>query len=287
MMAPVTLLIVGLGYCGRAIGAAVLAAGGTVRGTSRRPIPAGEAADIETLAFEDAAPALAQATHLLITAPPDAAGDPVLHRHGAAIGAAPKLRWIGYLSTTGVYGDRAGGWVDEETPPAPRAGRSERRLAAELAWARFADRRAVDLFRIAGIYGPGRAPFAALRDGTARSIDKPGHVFSRIHRDDITAAVCAAMVQAPPAGVRVFNLADDEPAEAATVTEAAATLLGLPPPPRVPYDEAVGAMSEMARSFWTESRRVRSARTQTTLGLRWRYPSYREGLAAILRAGEV
>jgi nucleoside-diphosphate-sugar epimerase len=241
---------------------------------------------IDTLFFYNATPALAQTTHLLVTAPPDAAGDPVLRRHGAAIGAAPRLRWIGYLSTTGVYGDRAGGWVDEQSPPAPRAGRSERRRAAELAWAALGERRAVDLFRIAGIYGPGRAPFAALREGSARCIDKPGHVFSRIHRDDITAAVCAAMAQAPPAGVRVFNLADDEPAEAATVTEAAAALLGLPPPPRVPYAEAAGAMSEMARSFWAASRRVRSAHTQATLGLRWRYPSYREGLAAILRGGE-
>ncbi len=261
------LLIFGLGYTGAAI--ARSAEGFVVSGTVR--------AD-----FAQAHDAVAAATHLLSTVPPDQTGDPVLARYAEAIAAAANLRWIGYLSSTGVYGDRGGARVDEATTPAPSSERGRRRLAAEPAWARFADRRAVDIFRLAGIYGPGRSAFDELRAGTARRIVRPGHAFGRIHRDDIARAVVAAMRQEPAPGVRVLNLTDDGPAESAAVVTEAARLLGVPPPPELPFDQAWPAMSPMARSFWAERRTVSSAGTQQALGLRWRYPSYREGLRAIL-----
>ena len=274
MTGETVLLIFGLGYCGRAVARAA-AAGFRVLGTTRA---GGEG----SLPFAEAAPALAAATHLLITAAPDEGGDPVLARYGAEIAAAPRLRWIGYLSSTGVYGDHAGAFVDEATPPRPAAPRARRRVAAERAWQDFAGRSAVDLFRLAGIYGPGRSVLDDLRAGRARRIIKPGQVFSRIHRDDIARAVLAAMANAPARGARVFNLADDEPAASAEVIAEAARLLGLAPPPEIPFAAAAPGMSPMARSFWAENRRVRNDITKEALGLAWRYPSYREGLAAIL-----
>ncbi len=279
------LLLLGLGYCGSAVARLAVSAGLRVTVASRTG-PAPDGAD--WLAFDQAAPALARATHLLATAPPGDAGDPALALHGAAIRAAPALRWLGYLSTTGVYGDRGGGWVDEDTPVAAESPRAARRVAAERGWAAAGAGRAVELFRLAGIYGPGRSPFGAILAGTARRIDKPDHCFGRIHRDDIAAAVLAAIRQDRPPGLRVLNLTDDEPAPTADVLAFAAGLLGVPPPPLVPFDEAFESMSAMARSFWADNRRVRSARTQAALGLRWRYPTYREGLRAIFaeEAGE-
>ena len=160
--------------------------------------------------------------------------------------------------------------------------RSRRRLAAEQAWGRLADRRAVDVFRLAGIYGPARSVFDDLRAGTARLVGKPGHTFGRIHRDDIVSAVIAAMQQRRESGVRLLNLVDDEPAESAEVIAEAARLLGVAVPEATPFELAWPAMSPMARSFWAEHRKVSGLRTQQVLGLRWRYPSYREGLRAIL-----
>jgi len=275
------LLICGLGYCGRAVAAAALAAGWRVSGTTRSPntpVPAG----VIPVAFDAAGPMIARATHLLVTAPPDAASDPLLARHGDAIATAQRLCWSGYLSTTGVYGDRAGGWVDEATLAAPGCDRTRRRLAAEQAWLAVADRLAVDIFRCAGIYGPGRSAFDDLRAGHARRVEKPGHAFGRIHRDDLVAAILAAMRQDRAAGGRILNLADDEPAESEAVIAEAARLLGMAPPPAIPFAQAWAAMSPMARSFWAENRKVSAQKTQTMLGLRWRYPSYREGLCAIL-----
>ena len=279
------LLIFGLGYTGHAVAAAARARGMAVLGTVRSGHGPG------TVPFDAAAEAIGRATHLLITAPPDAGGDPVLARHQPAIRAASgRLCWIGYLSSTVVYGDRDGGWVDEDTPPAPSGPRGERRLAAERAWAALAATMdqppALDLFRLAGIYGPGRSAFDDLRAGTARRVLKPGHAFGRIHRADIARAVLAA-IDRPPTGAapRVLNLADDTPAESAVVIEEAARLLGMPPPPAVPFAVAEAAMSPMARSFWAENRRIASRKTQAALGIGWRYPSYREGLAAI-RAAE-
>ena len=287
------LLIFGLGYCGAAVAAVARDAGIAVTGTTRD----GQAATIpfdaaaSSILFDAAASSIADATHLLSTVPPGARdgtqrhshGDPVLARYADAIANAPRLRWIGYLSSTVVYGDRGGGWVDEDTPPAPSQARGHHRLAAETAWRAFAGSRAVDVFRLAGIYGPGRSAFDALRSGQARRIIKPGHAFGRIHRDDIAAAVLAAMRQDRSPGPRILNLADDVPAESATVIEEAARLLGVSPPPGVAFADAAPGMSPMARSFWAENRKVASRKTQSMLGLTWRYPSYREGLRAILR----
>ncbi|MGD0105362.1 MAG: SDR family NAD(P)-dependent oxidoreductase [Rhodopila sp.] len=269
------LLIFGLGYSGSAVALAAHQAGFSVTGTTR-------AGTDGTIPFEAAWTEIKSATHLLTTAAPDQSGDPVLARYAGAIDAATNLRWIGYLSSTVVYGDRAGDWVDEDTPPAPSHGRGQCRLDAETAWTRFADRCAVDIFRLAGIYGPGRSAFDDLRAGRARRVNKPGHQFGRIHRDDIARAVVAAMQQHRTAGRRVLNLADDEPSESAAVVTEASALLGVTPPPKVAYDDALPAMSPMARGFWAENRKVASAKTKAVLAIDWRYPSYREGLRAIL-----
>jgi nucleoside-diphosphate-sugar epimerase len=280
---PPRLLIFGLGYSGTAIGLAAAAAGFAVTGTSRDPSHAG-VPGITLIPFEQAAEALAEATHLVATAAPGEAGDPVLARYAEGIATAKGLRWIGYLSSTGVYGDRAGGWVDEASVPAPTSRRATARREAELQWEVAAEERgvALDLIRLAGIYGPGRSMLDEMRAGRARRIDKPGHAFGRIHRDDIAGGTVAAMRQEPPPGTRVLNFNDDLPAEPAIVVEEAARLLGLAPPPLVLFDTAAEAMSPMGRSFWNESRRVRGAETQRMLGYRWRYPTFREGLLAIL-----
>ncbi len=284
---PGHLLIAGHGYSGSAVARDALAAGWRVTGTFRDPARGKAPPGVAVVAFAAAGPVLATATHLLVTAAPEEAGDPVLAAHAAAIAAAPALRWIGYLSTTGVYGDRDGGWVDEATPPAPGQDRSRRRLEAEQAWAALADRLAVDIFRVGGIYGPGRSAFDELRAGTARRTVKPGHAFSRIHRDDIALAVCAAIGQALPPGRRILNLVDDEVAESAEVVAEAARLLGVAPPPAIPYEQTAAGMSPMARSFWTENRKVANAATKSALGIRWRHPGYRAGLAAILAAEQL
>lgn len=277
------LVVFGLGFTGAAAARLAAAQGWTVTGTSRTPETFPELPGVQVVHFDQVGRALASATHVLATAAPGEAGDPVLARHGRTLAKAGDLRWVGYLSTTGVYGDRGGAWVDEDTLPAPSAPRGQRRLDAEEAWRRTAASRSLDLFRLAGIYGPGRSALDDLRAGRARRVLRPGHLFGRIHRDDVAGAVLAAMA-CPPSGTRVLNGADNEPAEQSAVIEEAARLLGMAPPPAVPYDEAVQGMSEMARSFWAESRRVGSARTQEALGRRWLYPSYREGLRAILAA---
>ena len=269
------LLIFGLGYSGSAVAAAVRAAGFSVTGTTR------DAATDGRVAFDAAEQAIEGASHLLTTVAPDAAGDPVLARYASAIAAAPKLCWIGYLSSTVIYGDRDGGWVDEETPPAPSQERGRRRLEAEVAWCRFADRRAVDVFRLGGIYGPQRSAFDDLRAGRARRMIKPGHQFGRIYRDDIARAVVAAMRQERSPGCRVLNLTDNEPAESAAVVTEAAALLNVDPPEEIGFASAYPTMSPMARSFWAENRKVSSVKTRSALGLAWLYPTYREGLRAI------
>lgn len=277
------LLIFGLGYSGRAVAQAALAAGWRVLATTRRPdmaMPAG----ITPIPFANAAAAITAATHILATVPPGATGDPVLAEYAAAIHGAANLRWVGYLSTTGVYGNHDGNWVDEATSPAPNADRSVRRVAAEQAWINVGDSRAVDIFRLAGIYGPGRSAFDDLRAGSARRVVRPGHAFGRIHRDDIAGAVLAAMQQIREPGPRILNLSDDEPAESAAVITEAARLLGITPPPEIAFAEAWETMSPMARSFWSDNRKVASVRTQQVLGYNWRYPTYREGLRAILAA---
>ena len=282
-MVEAHLLVFGLGYTGTAIAARAAAVGWRVTATRRTPSGRSAPPGGSLIGFNDAAAPLARATHVLQTAAPDGGGDPALARYGVAISASPCLRWAGYLSTTGVYGDRDGGWVDEDTPAAPTAARAQRRVAAEGAWVAALPGRAVDLFRVAGIYGPGRSAFDDLRSGQARRVLKPGHLFGRIHRDDIAAAVLAAMEQERAPGPRVLNLADDEPAASADVLAEAARLLGMAPPPLIPFAEAAGGMSAMGRSFWNENRRVSSEMTQARLGLRWQYPTFREGLRAILQ----
>ncbi|OYV32577.1 MAG: NAD(P)-dependent oxidoreductase, partial [Acidocella sp. 20-61-6] len=225
--------------------------------------------------------AIASATHIVATAAPDDHGDPVLALYASQITNAKNLAWVGYLSTTGVYGNRNGGWVDEDTPPAPQSPRAERRVAAEVAWSEIPNR-TIDIFRLAGIYGPGRSMFDDLREGTARRVVKPGHLFGRIHRDDISQGVLAAMHRAAPHGVSIFNFSDDEPAASADVVIEAAALLGVAPPLPVAFTDAQPMMSPMARSFWAENRRVANQKTKAALGINWKYPTYREGLRAIL-----
>ena len=283
------LLSLGHGYSAAALAHRLIPKGWRVIGTTRSPEKAAKLADegVEGLVWPggDLRPALAQATHLLTSVSPDSRGDPVLAALSDAIaGAAPHLSWAGYLSTTGVYGDHAGGWVDEATPLTPSTERGRARVAAEAAWQSLAERTGLPLhvFRLAGIYGPGRGPFEKVRDGTARRIVKPGQVFSRIHVDDI-AQVLEASINRPNPGA-VFNLCDDDPAPPEDVLAHAAVLLGLPPPPEVPFAEAQVGMSPMARSFYAESKRVRNDRIKGELGVRLLHPDYRAGLAAILAA---
>ena len=281
------LLSLGHGYSARALAARLLPRGWQVIGTTRSDgkAEALAAEGVEPLIWpgEDAGPALRRATHLLSSVAPGEAGDPVLATLGPEIGAAARhLQWVGYLSTTGVYGDHRGGWVDETTPLAPSTRRGMARMAAEAAWRALAGRAGLPLhiFRLAGIYGPGRGPFEKLRAGTARRIVKPGQVFSRIHVEDIAQALEASIARPDPGAV--YNLCDDDPAPPEEVLAHAAALLGLPVPPEVPFEEA--ELSPMAASFYAESKRVRNERIKAGLGIRLRYPDYRSGLAAILRA---
>jgi nucleoside-diphosphate-sugar epimerase len=269
------LLVFGLGYSGLAVADAARAAGFEATGTTRQGLDG-------TIPFDAAEAAVRSATHMLITAAPDSAGDPVLALYVDAIRASPSLRWIGYLSSTVVYGDQGGEWVDEDTPAAPSQPRGWWRADAEASWVGFADRCLVDIFRLGGIYGPARSALDDVRAGRARRINKPGHQFGRIHRDDIARAVVAAMCQDRPPGPRVFNLVDDEPSESATVVSEAASLLGVAPPREIAFADAVATMSPTARSFWAENRKVASTKTKAALGIAWLYPTYREGLRAIL-----
>ena len=279
-----TLLSFGHGYSAQALARRLIARGWRVYGTTR---DAGKAAALARAGVipllwdeGDFTPAFDAATHLLSSVAPDDAGDPVLARFGTRIaGIAPRLAWAGYLSTTGVYGDHAGGWVNEDTPPAPTTGRGRQRVAAEVAW-RAIPGLPLHIFRLAGIYGPGRGPFAKVRRGTARRIVKPGQVFSRIHVDDI-ARVLDASVARPDPGV-IYNVCDDEPAAPQDVIAHAARLLGVPLPAEVPFDEA--DLSPMARSFYAESKRVSNRRILDELGVELAYPDFRAGLRALLDA---
>ena len=227
---------------------------------------------------------IALAEALLVSAPPDEAGDPLLRRCGEAIGSAPRLGWIGYLSTIGVYGDQGGAWIDETAQPRPSSARNVARLAAERAWLDLGVRLGipVHVLRLAGIYGPGRNALANLRAGTAKRVVKPGQVFNRIHVDDIAGAIGAALDRPEAAGIT--NVTDDEPSPPGDVVAHAAALLGMAPPPEVPFEAA--AFTPMARSFWGETKRVSNRRLKRALGVRLLYPTYREGLAALAEAGE-
>lgn len=222
---------------------------------------------------------LTRATHLLLSIPPGAAGDPVLRHYRDDLANAPDLKWIGYLSTVGVYGDHDGAWIDETTACAPISERSRRRFAAEQEWLDFASTsgKRVVLFRLAGIYGPGRSAIDTVRSGRARRVIKAGQSFNRIHVADI-ARVCLASMQGR-GNAPIYNVADDEPAPPQDVIAHAATLLNLPLPPAIPFDEA--ELSPMAASFYGENKRVRNNLMKCELGVTLAYPTYREGLAAL------
>ena len=275
-----TLLSIGHGYSAQALARRLLPEGWHIIGTTRSEAGAAalRATGIEALVWptEDLAPALARATHLLTSvAPVD--GDPVLQALGPQIAAA-RLGWVGYLSTTAVYGHHNGDWVDETTPLAPTTARGAARVQAEADWATLG--LPLHVFRLAGIYGPGRGPFEKVRDGTARRIHKAGQVFSRIHVDDIANVLHAALLRPNPG---IYNLCDDDPASPEDILGLAAEMLGLPPPPIVPYEQA--EMTPMARSFYAENKRVRNDRIKSVLGVKLDFPTYREGLAAILASG--
>ena len=279
-----TLLSIGHGYSARALAPLLLAGGWRIIGTTRseEKAEALRAEGIEAVVWPgtDLRPYLAQASHVLTSVAPAPDGDPLLADIGAELAQARHLEWIGYLSTTGVYGDHAGGWVDEDTVLSPSTKRGQMRVATEAAW------QALDLplhiFRLAGIYGPGRGPFAKVRAGTARRIIKQAQVFSRIHVADI-AQVLAASIARPNPGA-VYNLCDDDPAPPEAVIAYAAELLGRSLPPAEDFETA--EMTPMARSFYAESKRVSNRRIKDELGVRLRYPDYRAGLQSLLAEEE-
>ena len=274
---PGKLLVFGAGFTGSRLVAALQAEGWQAAGTSR-------SGENGTLLFEDggrlAGEALEGVTHVIASVPPGGDGDPVLNAHAGDLARSETLVWAGYLSTTGVYGDHGGAWVDELSETRPTAERSKRRLAAEMAWTEWGKAAGipVQIFRLAGIYGPGRNALERVRGGKAVRVLKPGHTVGRIHVDDIVRTVRAGMA-APGAGP-VFNLADDEPAANADVLAFAADLLGVEPPPAVSFEQA--EMTPMARSFYADNRRVSNQRIKSALGISLMYPTYREGLRAIL-----
>lgn len=286
------LLVFGLGYSAltfvRSARGAAEAIVGTVR-TQAKADALADAEDIVTIVFDGHGPseevrdAIDEATHILVSIPPGDAGDPVLLDHASDIASSRGLQSIVYLSTVGVYGDHGGAWVDETTEPRPVSTRSVARLATENAWRNLADGagKPLAVLRLSGIYGPGQNALVNLAEGTARRLVKPGQVFNRIHVEDIAAAISAAFGKAADG---VFNVTDDEPAPPQDVVVFAAALLGVEPPPETPF--ATAQLTPMARSFYGENKRVRNERLKSVLGVRLAYPSYREGLSALLARGE-
>lgn len=284
------LVIIGYGYSSSAIARALEGQAESLHVTARgaEKIERLRSDGTDALAFDGSAlsPALATAlsgaTHLLMSAPPGEAGDPLLAAPGFSDLEVPALRRVAYLSTVGVYGDHGGAWVDETSPLRPVSQRSRQRVAAEESWQAFAAARNLDLgiFRLSGIYGPGRSAIDNLRAGTARRIIKPGQVFNRIHVEDIGGAVARALMRNGP--LSIFNLTDDEPCPPQDVVTYAAGLLGITPPPEIPFEAA--DLSPMGRSFYGENKRVSNAKIRSELGYRFRYPTYREGLKACLEA---
>ncbi len=285
----------GYGYCAEVLGDRLLtsdhalAIAGTRRTSSATPHPSVALSAFDGTARAPHIAALLQGTtHLLLSIPPDDQGDPALRWHGADLAALPSLVWLGYLSTVGVYGDAAGGVIDETAPLHPKSARGARRVLAEEQWRAFGREtsKRVEIFRLPGIYGPGRSAIDAVLDGTARRIIKPGQVFNRIHVADIAATLARAMALASadiPTGFDTYNVVDDEPAPPQDVVAYAARLLGMQPPPEIPFADA--QLSPMAQSFYGESKRVDNRRLKTALGVKLAYPTYREGLAAIQRGG--
>lgn len=278
------LFILGLGYSARHF---VRQFGGTfshIAGTVRDPGRRDDLAGIELHAFSGSSPAretverIGEADVLLISIPPGSAGDPAIAAFGDMLAAG--RRKVVYLSTIGVYGDHAGGWVDESTPPQATLDRTRMRVVAEQAWTDMTGGDAA-ILRLAGIYGPGRSALVTLRAGTARRIIKPGQVFNRIHVDDIASSIMAAVKHR---GGGTWNVCDDEPTPPQDVIAHAAKLMGVAPPPEEPFETA--EMSAMARSFYASSARVANAKLKRELGVTLAHPTYRHGLEALWRAGE-
>ncbi len=273
----------GHGYSARALAARLIPQGWRIIGTTRSADKLDEiaATGVEPVLWPgtDVTGKLREAPYLLISAGPGPEGDPVLAAlHDEIAALAPTLKWAGYLSTTGVYGDHQGDWVDEDTALSPATRRGQARVEAEAAWQAI-DNLPLHIFRLAGIYGPGRGPFAKVRKGTARRIIKAGQVFSRIHVEDIAQALELSMARPDPGAV--YNLCDDDPAPPQDVIGYAAELLGLPLPEAVDFETA--EMTPMARSFYAESKKVRNDRIKQALGWQPAYPDYRSGLNAMLR----
>jgi len=286
-----TLICLGLGYSAQhfveTFGQKFERIIATMRGADRvAALNARPRGNLEALSFDgtSASPelrhAIGEADAALISIPQDESGDPVLRVCGDAFAQAPHLRSIVYLSTVGVYGGRHGDWVDETTPADPHSARSRDRRLAEQSWRDFGARRgiAVAILRLAGIYGPGRNALTQIARGTARRIVKPGQVFNRIHVGDIAQAIDAAFMRNASG---IFNVADDEPTPATDPIAFAAQLMGVEPPPEIPFEEAAPSMSPMALSFWQECRRVRNDKLKRELGVNLRYATYREGLRAL------
>lgn len=284
------LLIFGMGYSARVFAKRMIDRGWRVSGTARSRSGRAKIADLDATALhfdsDEAAisdalkSAIAAASHVLISAGPDATGDPVLKRARDALAVSDNIRWIGYLSTVGVYGDHDGAWVDETSECRPVSKRSLYRVKAEREWLEFAQEtdKKIQLFRLGGIYGPGSNPLEKLRAGRSRRIDKPGQVFSRIHVEDIANTLEAAVTR--KSDHVVFNVVDNEPAPPQDVIAYGAKLLGMEPPPLVAFDDA--DMTDMARSFYGENKRVSNARLREDLRVTLSYPTYREGLKALV-----
>jgi len=287
----------GLGYSARHYIAEFGVTLDRIAGTMREPAAAERLSPdgigtkrIEAFAFDGTRPApriagvLAESDIVLVSVPPGPDGDPALRHYADAL-ARSRVTQIVYLSTVGVYGDHDGAWVDETAVPAPVSERSRERLAAERAWAALAARAAKPLaiLRLAGIYGPGRNALVQVAGGKAKRIAKPGQVFNRIHVGDIAQAIAGSVAQRADGA---FNVADDEPTAPGEPIAFAATLLGVAPPPEVPFAEAAATMSPMALSFYGESKRVRNDKMKRLLGVRLLYPTYREGLRALFAAGD-
>ena len=286
------ILILGLGYSAGFFARAALVRGWEVTGTVRSAEKAAELSreGIRTLVFggfavsSALAKAVAEADAVLVSVQPAEDGDPALGPLRAALMAAPNLRWIGYLSTIGVYGDQGGAWIDEAAPPSPTNARTRQRVEIEEAWLQLGrdSGKPVQIFRLSGIYGPGRIAITKLRNGTANRLIKPGQVFNRIHVDDIAGVLMASLAQ--PRQGAIYNVTDDEPGPPQDVITFAAELTGLEPPPEIPFEQA--QLSPMAASFYGESKRVSNALVKREFGYTFRYPTYREALRALAAAGE-
>ena len=286
------LVCFGLGYSARAIASRLRQKGwkvlGTTRSEERAKILGEEGFDVAIYSGADRndelGHELSMATHVLLSIAPGADGDPVHTHFGDLLEQTENLEWIGYLSTVGVYGDHAGAWVDEQTALNPKSERSLWRAAAERNWLDFGDRtsKPVHVFRLAGIYGPGRGPLQNVLSGKARRINKPGQVFNRIHVEDIANIVEASIAQ-PHAGA-IYNVSDNEPAPPQDVVAHACELLGRPPPPEITFEEA--DLTPMGRSFYGENKRVSNRLVREDLGVTFKYPTYREGLAALVNSLE-